>query len=99
MGFPELKVAGQAGVEPATTGFGVRRSNQLELLTPFSLNFDLTVLRMRPTRRTILLQGQFFCRLLSVFGRGVILAFALIAGKADELSHGLSSYAFWSPTE
>lgn len=31
------KVAGQAGLEPATTGFGVRRSNQLELLTPIRL--------------------------------------------------------------
>ena len=29
-------MAGQAGVEPATTGFGVRRSSQLELLTPES---------------------------------------------------------------
>ena len=27
-------MAGQAGLEPATTGFGVRRSSQLELLTP-----------------------------------------------------------------
>src|SRR5215472_8288405 len=30
-------MAGQAGLEPATTGFGVRRSSQLELLTPVSL--------------------------------------------------------------
>jgi hypothetical protein len=29
-------MAGQAGLEPATTGFGVRRSSQLELLTPLS---------------------------------------------------------------
>ena len=29
-------MAGQAGLEPATTGFGVRRSSQLELLTPVS---------------------------------------------------------------
>ena len=38
------EMAGQAGFEPATTGFGVRRSNQLELLTPGSpLQFDLTM--------------------------------------------------------
>ena len=29
-----VEMAGQAGLEPATTGFGVRRSSQLELLTP-----------------------------------------------------------------
>src|SRR5919108_1105350 len=31
------EMAGQAGLEPATTGFGVRRSSQLELLTPVSV--------------------------------------------------------------
>jgi hypothetical protein len=30
------EMAGQAGLEPATTGFGVRRSSQLELLTLLS---------------------------------------------------------------
>ena len=34
---PFNEMAGQAGLEPATTGFGVRRSSQLELLTPVSL--------------------------------------------------------------
>src|SRR5262249_25117253 len=37
MRVPNDEMAGQAGVEPATTGFGVRRSSQLGLLTPASL--------------------------------------------------------------
>ena len=46
-------MAGQAGLEPATTGFGVRRSSQLELLTPESpLDFYLAMKGMGPAGRT-----------------------------------------------
>ena len=34
-------MAGQAGVEPATHGFGDRRSNQLELLAYVVTDFSL----------------------------------------------------------
>jgi hypothetical protein len=47
------EMAGQAGLEPATTGFGVRRSSQLELLTPVSpSDLYLTMQGMGPARRT-----------------------------------------------
>ena len=47
------ELAGQAGLEPATTGFGVRRSIQLELLTPGSpLQFHLFMQGMAPAERT-----------------------------------------------
>src|SRR5437870_8987896 len=49
---PFNDMAGQAGLEPATTGFGVRRSSQLELLTPVSpLDFYLAMQGMAPARR------------------------------------------------
>ena len=51
-------MAGQAGLEPATTGFGVRRSSQLELLTPVSLlDFYLAMQGMGPARRTEFFKG------------------------------------------
>lgn len=44
-------MAGQAGFEPATAGFGVRSSSQLELLTPDeSLDLDLSMYCVRSTR-------------------------------------------------
>ena len=81
-------MAGQAGLEPATTGFGVRRSSQLELLTPVSLlDFYLAMQGMGPARRAKFLESQFFRGLLSVFGRCVILSFTLVASKPYEFSH------------
>ena len=51
------EMAGQAGLEPATTGFGVRRSSQLELLTPVSLlDFYLAMQGMGPARSTEFLE-------------------------------------------
>ncbi len=51
------EMAGQAGLEPATTGFGVRRSIQLELLTPGShLKFDLAMQGVGPAERTEFLE-------------------------------------------
>jgi hypothetical protein len=81
-------MAGQAGLEPATTGFGVRRSSQLELLTPVSpLDFYLAMQGMAPARRTEFLKRQFFRGLLSVFRRRVILSLTLIASKSYEFPH------------
>ncbi len=54
------EMAGQAGFEPATTGFGVRRSSQLELLTPVSpLQFNLSMQGVDTAERTKFLKGQF----------------------------------------
>ena len=81
-------MAGQAGLEPATTGFGVRRSSQLELLTPVSqLDFYLAMQGMAPARRAEFLKSQFFRGLLSVFRRRVILPLALVASKPYEFPH------------
>ena len=76
-------MAGQAGLEPATTGFGVRRSSQLELLTLVPLNLDLAVLRMSPASCAILFKGQLFSGGLSVFRRRIVLALAFIASETD----------------
>jgi hypothetical protein len=51
------------------------------------------VLRMSPARRTILLQGQFFRRGLSVFSRRIVFAFAFVASKTNKLPHGDLSLA------
>src|SRR5215510_14938018 len=84
-------MAGQAGLEPATTGFGVRRSSQLELLTPVSqLDFYLAMQGMDPTRRAKFLKGQFLRGLLSIFGRRVILSLTLVASKPYEFPHDRS---------
>ena len=84
-------MAGQAGLEPATTGFGVRRSSQLELLTPVSqLDFYLAMQGMAPARRAEFLKSQFFRGLLSVFGRRVILSLTLVASKTYEFPHDRS---------
>jgi hypothetical protein len=91
-------MAGQAGFEPATTGFGVRRSSQLELLTPVSpLDFRLAMQGMRPARRTEFLKSQFFCRLLSVLCGRVILPLTLVTSKTDEFPHDLSllDWSYW----
>ena len=81
-------MAGQAGLEPATTGFGVRRSSQLELLTPVSqLDFYLAMQGMAPARRAEFHKSQFFRGLLSVFGRRVILSLTLVASKPYEFPH------------
>jgi hypothetical protein len=86
-----IKMAGQAGFEPATTGFGVRRSSQLELLTPVSpLDFCLAMQGMDPARRTEFLKSQFFCRLLFVLCGRVILPLTLVTSKANEFPHDLS---------
>jgi hypothetical protein len=85
------EMAGQAGLEPATTGFGVRRSSQLELLTPLSpLDFGLAMQGVVTARRTEFLKSQFFCRLLSVLCRRVIFPLTSIASKAYEFPHDLS---------
>ena len=84
-------MAGQAGLEPATTGFGVRRSSQLELLTPVSLlDFYLAMQGMDPARRAEFLKGQFLRGLFSIFGRRVILSLTLVASKPYEFSHDRS---------
>lgn len=91
-------MAGQAGLEPATTGFGVRRSSQLELLTPVSLlDFYLAMQGMDPARRTEFLKSQFFRSLLSVFRRRVILSLTLVASKPYEFSHdrSLPPWSYW----
>ncbi len=89
-------MAGQAGLEPATTGFGVRRSSQLELLTPVSpSDFYLAMQGMAPARRTKFLKRQFFRGLLSIFRCRVILSLTLVASKPYEFSHDLSLLA-WS---
>jgi hypothetical protein len=81
-------MAGQAGLEPATTGFGVRRSSQLELLTPVSpLDFYLAMQGMDPASRTKFLERQLLRSFFSVFRRRIILSLTLIASKADEFSH------------
>ena len=81
-------MAGQAGLEPATTGFGVRRSSQLELLTPISpLDLDFAMHRMGPAGRAEFLARQLFGGLLPVFCRCVILSLALVASKTHELAH------------
>jgi hypothetical protein len=93
-----MKLAGQAGLEPATTGFGVRRSSQLELLTPVSpLNFYLAMQGMGPARRTELLESQLFRCLLSVFRRCVIFSLTLIASKPHEFPHerSLLAWNYW----
>src|SRR5262245_40774726 len=86
-----MRMAGQAGLEPATTGFGVRRSSQLELLTPVSqLDFYLAMQGMDPARRAEFLKGQFLRGLLSIFGRRVILSLTLVASKPYEFPHNRS---------
>ena len=82
-------MAGQAGLEPATTGFGVRRSSQLELLTPVSLlDFDLAMQGVAPASRTELLERDFFRGCFSVLGRRIIFPLAFVASKSDQFPHG-----------
>ena len=82
-------MAGQAGLEPATTGFGVRRSSQLELLTPVSLlDFDLAMQGVAPASRTKLLERDFFRSCFSVLGGRIIFPLAFIASKSNEFPHG-----------
>ena len=82
-------MAGQAGLEPATTGFGVRRSSQLELLTPVSpLDFNLAMQGVGPARSTKLLERQFVRGFLPVLCRCVILTLTLIARKSYQFPHG-----------
>src|SRR3990170_4056620 len=91
-GGAELRaVAGQAGFEPATTGFGVRRSVQLELLTPRSpLQFDLSMQGVGPAKRTEFLKGQLVRSPLSVLCGRIVLPLTLVTRKTNELPHGLS---------
>ena len=81
-------MAGQAGLEPATTGFGVRRSSQLELLTQYpQLNLDFAMQGMAPARRTELFKRQFFRGRFSVFRTGIILSLTLVASKPYKFPH------------
>lgn len=83
-------MAGQAGLEPATTGFGVRRSSQLELLTPVSpLDLYFAMQGMDPARRTELSKGQFLRGLFSVFRTRIIFSLTLVASKPYEFPHDL----------
>ncbi len=85
-------MAGQAGLEPATTGFGVRRSSQLELLTPTSplpLQFDFPVRGVGPAKRAELLKSQLFRGGLFVFRRGIVFTLAPITSKANLISHNV----------
>jgi hypothetical protein len=45
------EMAGQAGLEPATTGFGVRRSSQLELLTLLSSTVSPLCVEYEPGKK------------------------------------------------
>ena len=83
-------MAGQAGLEPATTGFGVRRSSQLELLTPDSpaLYLYLAVKGMVAAGRAILLKGKFVSSFLSIFCCRIIFPLTLITGKTYKFAHG-----------
>jgi hypothetical protein len=83
-------MAGQAGFEPATTGFGVRRSSQLELLTQSPSDFDLTMKGVSPASRTKLLQRKLLGGSLPVFGRRVVLPLTLITRKAYDFTHNRS---------
>ncbi len=86
-------MAGQAGFEPATTGFGVRCSSQLELLTPLSplqLQFDFSVRGVGPAVRTELLKGQLVSGPFLIFRRGIVLALTLVASKTNQIPHHLS---------
>ena len=81
-------MAGQAGLEPATTGFGVRRSSQLELLTPVSiLDFYLAMQGVGPASCTEFLKRKFFRGLFPVLCRCVVLTLTLIARKSYEFPH------------
>jgi hypothetical protein len=81
-------MAGQAGFEPATAGFGVRSSSQLELLTPGkSLDLDLSMNCMRPTRSAKFLKRKFIGGFFLVLRRGVILSLTLVASKPYDIPH------------
>ena len=82
-------MAGQAGFEPATLGFGVRCSGQLELLTlrrgsgRCLADLGFLVQSVRATTRTELLDLKLFGLLLLVPRRHVIAPFAAVARQSD----------------
>ena len=82
-------MAGQAGFEPATLGFGVRCSGQLELLTLRRgsgrrlADLGFLVQRVRATTRTKLLDLKLFGLLLFVPGCHVIAPFTAVARQSD----------------
>jgi hypothetical protein len=97
-GVSALGLAGEAGLEPATCGFGDRCSNQLSYspaLSCFALPlvslFHFFVKGVLPAERTKLLQFHFVSLLLLVAGVGVIPSLAHRAGHQDLFSHGCSS--------
>ena len=81
-------MAGQAGFEPATAGFGVRSSSQLELLTPrLLLNLDLSMYCMGTTRGAKLLERKLIGGFLLVLRRCVIFSLTLVASKPYDVTH------------
>ena len=96
-------MAGLEGLEPPSSGFGDRRSNQLELqacieIRVFRAACAKHLLRLRALLR-LAMQGvglaklavfpkfQFLRVLFLVLGRRIISLLALVAGKYDYLSH------------
>src|SRR5579885_2367545 len=85
-------MAGQAGFEPATLGFGVRCSGQLELLTlalrlpcsrPPLTYLGFLVQRMAATTRTELFDLELLGLFLLVPGRHVVAPLAPIARQSN----------------
>jgi hypothetical protein len=79
---------GQAGFEPATPGFGVRCSNQFELLTQI-LHFRLSMRSVCSAHwakfaECNLVRGRFL-----IFACRIVLLLTLLAGQRNEISHVL----------
>lgn len=72
------KETGQAGFEPATPGFGVRCSNQFELLTPSNLPFSMG--SMNSTDRAKFPEGDLVRCGFFVLCRRIIFLLALLTG-------------------
>ncbi len=89
-------MAGQAGFEPATLGFGVRCSVQLELLTLFPFtslpirglaDLGLPMESMAATARAELFDLELLGLLLLVPSRHVVAPFTAVACQSDYLPY------------
>ena len=92
-------MAGQAGFEPATLGFGVRCSSRWSYWPAFAHSrrsvdsgyLGFAMQRMRTTGRTELLYRKLVGLLLFVLRRRVVAPLASVARQRDQVSHYYNS--------